>query len=70
MIKPFQLLQEIRLYLESKVLMNITYEEAVKTIPRAVTAILRVTNMKQLGSRDIPETEEPMVVYRALGGEG
>jgi hypothetical protein len=50
--------------------MNITYEEAVKTIPCGRYRHFKGNEYEVIGIARHSETEEPMVVYRALYGEG
>lgn len=50
--------------------MNITYEEAVKTIPCGRYRHFKGNEYEVIGIARYSETEEPMVVYRALYGEG
>ncbi len=47
-----------------------TYEEAVKTIPSGRYRHFKGNEYEVLGIARHSETEEPMVVYRPLYGEG
>ena len=49
---------------------TVTYEEAVKSIPLGCYRHFKGNNYEVLGIARHSETEKPMVVYRALYGEG